>query len=60
MPILTIIVVLIIAGLLLWAAETAIPMDAQIKKMIRVVVILVLCLWLLGFIVDLPIHLTWR
>lgn len=47
MSIIGILVVLIVIGLLLWAVETLIPMDAWIKKVIRVVAIVFICLWLL-------------
>ena len=41
-----ILVVLCIAGLLLWALSQ-IPMDAVIARVIRVVVIVVVCIWLI-------------
>jgi hypothetical protein len=44
--IISILVALIIAGLLLWAAMQ-LPLDPTIKQLIRVVVIVVLVLWLL-------------
>jgi len=48
---LQIIVVLVIAGLILWAINQ-IPMDAIIARIIRVVVIVIVCIWLLYFIVG--------
>jgi low temperature requirement protein LtrA len=48
MPLINLIVVLIVVGLLLWAVQYAIPMDATIKRIITVVVIVAVCLWLLG------------
>ena len=42
---LSIIVVLAIVGLILWAI-TQIPMDATIARIIRVVVIVFVCIWL--------------
>ena len=44
------IVTLIIVGVLLYLLNTLIPMDARIKTIINVIVILAVCLWLLeGF-----------
>ena len=39
--------VLIIVGVVLYLVETYIPMDPAIKVVIRVVVVLILCLYLL-------------
>jgi hypothetical protein len=47
MSLLSIVISLIVVGALLWLEETYIPMDASIKKAIRVVVIVVVVLWLL-------------
>jgi hypothetical protein len=47
MSIISILVVLVVVGLVLWAVQTAIPMDANIKRIITVVVVLCVCLWLL-------------
>jgi hypothetical protein len=50
------VVILVIVGVLLWLVETQIPMDAGIKTVIRVVVILVVVLWLLRmFVGDVPL-----
>jgi hypothetical protein len=46
---LTILVALIIAGLILWAIEQF-PLDATIKSIIRVVVIVTVCLWLISLV----------
>ena len=46
MSLIGLVIVLVIAGLLLWAVGQ-IPMDATIAKIIRVVVIVVVVLWLL-------------
>jgi len=52
-----VLVVLIVIGVLLWLVETYIPMAAPIKTIIRVVVVLFLCLWLLSVfgLLDLPV-----
>ena len=47
MSLITLVVVLIVVGVLLWLINTYIPMDAKIKKLMNVVVIIVLVLWLL-------------
>ncbi len=47
MPLLTIIIVLIVAGLLLWLVNNYIPMDRKIKSILNVVVVIVLIIWLL-------------
>jgi hypothetical protein len=47
MPLLTILIVLIVAGLLLWLVNNYIPMDSKIKNILNVVVVVVLIVWLL-------------
>ncbi len=39
---------IIVCGVLLWLAETFIPMDVTIRKILRAVVVIVLVLWLLS------------
>ena len=60
MPILSIIVVLVVIGLVLYLIENYVPMSQPIKTVLRVVVVLVLCLWLLNAfgIVHIPLRLT--
>jgi hypothetical protein len=48
MSLISIVVTLIIAGVLLWLANTYIPMDGKIKKILNVVVVVVVVLWLLN------------
>ncbi len=48
MPLLTIIIVLILAGLLLWLVNNFIPMDRKIKSILNVVVVIVVIIWLLN------------
>lgn len=56
MGLIGLIVVLIIAGVVLYLVETYIPMSPPIKTVLRVVVVLVLCLWLLQvFVGDIPL-----
>ena len=47
MPLFTILIVLIIAGILLWLVNSYIPMDRKIKTIFNVVVIIGLIIWLL-------------
>jgi len=47
MPILTILLVLVVAGVLLWLINTYIPMDRKIKNILNIVVVIVIVLWLL-------------
>ena len=47
MPILTIILVLIVVGVLLWLINTYIPMQRSIKSILNAVVIIVVVIWLL-------------
>ncbi len=47
MPLFTILIVLIVAGVLLWLVNTYIPMDRKIKNIFNVVVVVVLIIWLL-------------
>jgi hypothetical protein len=43
----TIVIVLIIVGVLLWLANTYIPMDSKIKMILNIVVVIAVVLWLL-------------
>lgn len=47
MPLLTIILVIIVVGVLLWLINSFIPMDSKIKSILNVVVVIVLVIWLL-------------
>ena len=48
MPLGNLIVTLVIVGVLLWAINTFIPMEGNIKKILNVVVIIAVVLWLLS------------
>jgi len=48
MSLITLLVVLVVVGVLLWIINTYIPMDGKIKKILNVVVVIVLILWLLN------------
>ncbi len=47
MPLISIILVLIVVGVVLWVINTYIPMDAQIKKILNIAVIIAVIIWLL-------------
>lgn len=47
MSLITVILVLIIAGVLMWLINTFIPMAAPIKTLLNAVVLIILILWLL-------------
>jgi len=52
-------VLLVVVGLVLYLVETYIPLSPPIKTVIRVVVVLLLCVWLLRAfgVVDIPLRL---
>jgi hypothetical protein len=47
MPVLTILIVLIVAGVILYLVNNYIPMDGKIKNILNVVVVIVVIVWLL-------------
>ena len=47
MPLVTIIIVLIVVGVLLWAINNYLPLDGKIKRIINIVVVLFVVIWLL-------------
>ena len=51
------IVGLVVIGLILYFVETFIPLDPVIKTVLRVVVVLCVCLWLLSAfgLLDMPV-----
>lgn len=53
MPLISVVVVLIVVGVLLWLANTYLPMDAKIKQIMNVVVVIAVVLWLLGLFIPL-------
>jgi len=46
MDLFSIIVILVVVGLVLWAVNTFIPMDGKIKKILNVVTVVLVILWL--------------
>jgi len=47
MPLINVLVVLVIVGVLLYVVETLLPIDATIRRIIHIVVVLAVCIWLL-------------
>lgn len=47
MPILTVLIVLIVAGIILYLVNNYIPMDGKIKSILNVVVVIIVIVWLL-------------
>lgn len=47
MPLISLVVVLIVIGILLWLVNTYIPMDGKIKNILNVVVVVAVVLWIL-------------
>lgn len=56
MGLISLILVLVVVGVVLYLIETYIPLDPAIKVVIRVVVVVALILWLLSvFVGDIPL-----
>ena len=47
MPIITIIVVLVVIGLIMWLINAHVPMQATLKKILNIVVVIIVIIWLL-------------
>ena len=47
MPILNVLLILVVAGVLLWLVNTYIPMDRKIKSLLNTVVVVIIVIWLL-------------
>lgn len=55
MSLISLIIILVVIGAILWVVNTQITfIDANIKKIINIVVIIVVCLWLLAVFGILP------
>lgn len=48
MDLVSLVIVLVLVGVLLWAANTYIPMDPKIKQILNIVVVIAVVLWLLN------------
>jgi hypothetical protein len=47
MPLISVIIVLLVVGVLLWLVNTYIPMDGKIKSILNAVVVIAVVIWLL-------------
>lgn len=47
MPLITLLLILIVVGVILWLVNTYIPMDAKIKQILNIVSVVAVVLWLL-------------
>jgi len=47
MPLLTILIVLVVVGVILWLINNYVPMDRKIKNILNVVAVIVVVIWLL-------------
>jgi hypothetical protein len=54
MPLISLILVLIVIGLLLYLVESVLPIDPQIKLVIRVLILLAVIVWLLSLVGLIP------
>jgi len=48
MPLVTVVITLLVAGLLLWLVNRYIPMQGTIKGILNAVVVIVIVIWLLN------------
>jgi len=55
MDLLSLVIVLIVIGVLLWLVNSYIPMDEKIKNILNIVVVIAVVLWILSmFVGNLP------
>lgn len=54
MSLITLIIILVIVGVILWLVNSYIPMDAKIKKILNIVVVIAVILWILSVFGLLP------
>lgn len=47
MPLVSVVIVLIVVGVLLWLVNRYVPMDGKIKSILNAVVVIVTVIWLL-------------
>ena len=62
MNLISIVVILIVVGVLLWFVNTTVPMDGKIKQILNAVVVMAVILWILTlFLGGIPnIHVGTR
>ena len=54
MSILSLLVVLVIVGVVLYVVNTVIPMDGRVKTIVNAIAIIAVCLWVLSELGVLP------
>ena len=52
MPLLTVVLVLVLVGVLLWLVNSFIPMDPKIKQILNAVVVIAVVLWVVFLLVS--------
>jgi hypothetical protein len=52
MSLISLVLLLVVIGVVLWLINSYIPMDVKIKKILNVVVVIVVVLWLLDMFVG--------
>ena len=52
MSLITLVIVLVVVGLFLWAVNNYIPMDAKIKQILNIVVVVAVIIWLLSIFLS--------
>jgi hypothetical protein len=48
MPLISLLIILVVIGVVLWLINTYIPMDGKIKTILNVAVVVIVILWLLS------------
>ena len=57
MDLIQLVIVLIVVGVLLYVVNTLIPMDAKIKNLLNIVVMIVVVLWVLSLFIGYAPHI---
>jgi hypothetical protein len=57
MSVLGLLITIVIVGAVLYLVNAIVPMDAKVKTILNVVVVVLLCLWLLDVFVGVGPHL---
>lgn len=52
MDLISLIIVIVIIGVILWLVNTYIPMDAKIKQILNIVIVIALVIWLLSLFIG--------
>ena len=52
MDLISLIIVIVIIGVILWLVNQYVPMDAKIKQILNIVIVIALVLWLLSLFIG--------